>query len=72
MILDRDVLTALVLDLKFFEIIIIGGNIPYEGCSAPMVDLSNHNFLSAINKTFKPGNPLLTRTLKNYLNLRAQ
>ena len=41
MILGRDLLTALGLDLKFSENIFIGGNGPYEGCSVPMVDLSN-------------------------------
>ena len=39
MILGRDVLTALELDLKFNENIIIGGAVPYEGCPTPMVDL---------------------------------
>ena len=38
MILGRDQLTALVMDLKFSDNIIIGGDGPYKGCSAPMVD----------------------------------
>ena len=32
MILGRDLLTALVLDIKFSENVIIGGEGPYEGC----------------------------------------
>ena len=45
-ILGRDLLTALGMDLKFFENIIIGGEGPYEGCLTPMVDLSNYEFKS--------------------------
>ena len=41
MILGRDLLTTMGLDLKFSGNIIIGGEGPYEGCSAHMVDLSN-------------------------------
>ena len=46
MILGRDLLTALVLDLKFSKNVIICGEGPYEGCSAPMMDVSNYNFTS--------------------------
>ena len=42
MILVRDLLTALGLNLKFSESIIIGGEVPYEVLSAPMVDVSNY------------------------------
>ena len=41
MILGIDLHTALGLDLQFSENIIIGGRGPYEGCLAPIVDLSN-------------------------------
>ena len=41
MILGRDPLTALGMDIKFSENIIIGGDGPYEGCSEPMVEISN-------------------------------
>ena len=41
MILGRDLLTALVLDIKFSDHFILGGEGPYEGYSAPMVDVSN-------------------------------
>ena len=44
MILGRDLLTALVLDLKFDENFINGGEGPYKGCSTPMVDVNNYNF----------------------------
>ena len=45
-ILGRDILTALVLDLKFSDIIILGGDVTYEGCPAPMIDLINYEFKS--------------------------
>ena len=41
MILGRYLLTELGLDLKFSENVGIGGKGPYEGFSAPMVDVSN-------------------------------
>ena len=54
MILGRDILNALGLDLRFSENIIIGGDRPYKGCSAPMVDLSNYKFKSLTKKIVKP------------------
>ena len=53
MILGRDLLTVLVLDLKFSKNISIGGDGPYEGCSAPMVYLSNHKFKSLTDTIVK-------------------
>ena len=53
-ILGRDLLTAMVLDLKFYDKFIIGDDIPYEGCSVPMVDASNYKFKSVTDKTVKP------------------
>ena len=53
MILGRDILTALGLDLKFSENIIIGCGGPHEGCSAPMIDLSNQHFTYITDKTVK-------------------
>ena len=41
MILGRDLITTLGLDLKFSEKVIIGGGGPYGGCSTPMVDVIN-------------------------------
>ena len=53
MILGRDLLTALVLDLKFPENLIIGGEGPYEGCLAPMSDLSRYRSKSLMYKIVK-------------------
>ena len=41
MILGRDLLTALGLDLKISDNVILGREGPYKGCSAPMLDVSN-------------------------------
>ena len=54
MTLDRDLITALGLDLKFSESVIIGGEGPYEGCLTPMVDLRKYDFKSITDKTVKP------------------
>ena len=54
MILGKHLHTALSLVIKFFENVIIGGEGPYEGCLAPMVDVSNYNFKYIIHKTVKP------------------
>ena len=53
-ILGRDLLTVLGLDLKFSENVIIVREVPYKGCSSPIVDVSNYDFKSIINKTVKP------------------
>ena len=42
MILGRGLLTSLGMDLKFSDNLVIGSNVQYEGCSAPMVDVSNY------------------------------
>ena len=54
MILGRDPLTALRMDPKFFKNIAVGGEGPYEGCLAPMVDISNYDFKSLTYKIVKP------------------
>ena len=54
MILGRDLLTALVLDLKFPENAINGGKGPYKGCSAPMVDVNNYDCSILTEKIVKP------------------
>ena len=54
MILGRDLLTSLGLDLKFSENIIIGGEGSYEGCSELMVNLSNYYFKSLTENVVKP------------------
>ena len=55
MILGRDLLTALVLDLKFSKNVIIGEEVPYERCSLSMVDVRNCCFVSIADKLVKPG-----------------
>ena len=54
MILGRDLLTALGLDIKFYDNVIVGGEGPYEGCSSPIFYVSNYNFKSISDKTVKP------------------
>ena len=41
--LGRYLLTTLGMDIRFSENIFIGGEGPYEECSAPMFDLSNYD-----------------------------
>ena len=52
--LGRDLFTALGLDIKVYDNVISGGEGPYEGCYAPMVDISNYNFNIITDKTVKP------------------
>ena len=54
MILGRDLLTELGLNLKFSGNVIHGGEVPYKGCSAPTVDVNNDNFNNLTAKTVKP------------------
>ena len=54
MILGRDLLFALVLDLKFSENFISGVEEPYKGCYASMVDVSSYEFNIITDKTVKP------------------
>ena len=54
MILGRDLITALGLDLKYSENLIIGGAGPYELCLVPMADLSNYGFKSLAENIVKP------------------
>ena len=51
MILGGELLTALVLDLKFSYKVILGVEGPYKGCSAPMVYVSNYDFNIITAKT---------------------
>ena len=43
MILGRDILTALVLDLNFSENVIVGGDGPYKGFLAPISDVTDYD-----------------------------
>ena len=53
-ILGRNLLTAMVLYIKFSKHIIIGGDGPYGGWSEPMVDINNYDFQYLTDKTIKP------------------
>ena len=72
MILAKDLLTALGLDLKFSDNVIIGGKGPYEDCSAPMVEVINYGVTYITYKQLNYNNPLLTRTLTNDWNTKLQ
>ena len=54
MILGIYLLTALGLDIKFSENIIIVVDVPYKGWLAPMVDVSNYDFKRLTEKIVKP------------------
>ena len=54
MILGRDLLTALGLDLKFSENIILGGDRPFKGCSVSMVDFITYDFKPLTDNKVKP------------------
>ena len=43
-ILVRDLINSLGLDFKFSDNVVIGSEGPYEGLSAPMIDISNYDF----------------------------
>ena len=67
MILGRDLLTSLGLDLNFYENVIIGGEGTYKGCSVPMVDIRNYNFKSITGKTVKPEESFINSYVKKFL-----
>ena len=67
MILGRDLLTALVLDLKFYKNVIYGGEGPYKGCSAPILDINNYDFNVLIAKTVKPQESFINAYAKKCL-----
>ena len=53
-ILGRDLLTALVMDLKLSENVTHGVEGPYKGCSAPIVVVDNYDLNILTAKTVKP------------------
>ena len=55
MILGRDLITSLVLDLKKFKNVVIGGEGSYEGFLATMVDVSSYYFKTLTERMIKPG-----------------
>ena len=75
MILGRDLLTDLGLGLKFSEKIIVGGDGPYKGCSAPMVDVSNCDFKLLTDKTVIPEesfiNSYIDKCLESEIPIRS-
>ena len=71
-ILGRDLLTALGLDLKFYENVILRGEGPDEGCYASMVDVSNYDFNIITDKWLNWKIPLLTSGSMNAWNPRVQ
>ena len=54
MIIDRYLITTLGLNIRFSENIIIGGDGPFKGCSAPMLDVSTYEFKLLTEKKVKP------------------
>ena len=67
MVLVRDLLTAMGLDLKFSKNIVIGGNGPHERCSTPMVDVSNYDFEPLTEKFVKPEEYFLNKYFEKCL-----
>ena len=53
MILGRDLLTMMGTDLNFSEHVIIGGDRPYKGSSAPMDDVTNYEFKPLTDRIIK-------------------
>ena len=54
MILGRDLITTLGMDLTFSYNIMIGGDGQFEGFSAPMVDVIRYDFTYLTDKIVKP------------------
>ena len=53
MILDRKIITALGLGLQFYDNVMVGTKVPYEWCSATMVDVSSYEFTPMTDETVK-------------------
>ena len=51
MILSRDLITALGIDIKYSKNDTVDGEGPCKGCTSPMVDLSKYNFYSIMFNT---------------------
>ena len=66
-ILGRELLTSLLLDIKFSRNVIICGEGPYEGFLSPMVDVRNYDFIALTEKYLNRKNHLLTR-IRGYIN----
>ena len=59
MILGGYLLTTLSLDLKLYKNVIVGGEVLYEWCLAPMVDVTDYDFKPIIEKLSNHKNTLL-------------
>ena len=66
MIIGRDLLTALGLELKFYDPVIVGSKSPYEGCLSPMVDMINYDYAHLTDKIVKPEESLLNFHVDTY------
>ena len=67
MILGRDLLTSLGLDLKVSKHIMIVSEVTYVGCSSPMVDVSNYNFTYITDKILKPEESFINSHVEKFL-----
>ena len=67
MILGRDILTALGIDLKLSENIIIGGDGTYEGYSTAMIDVRNYDFKPITEKIVEPEQYFINSYVDKYL-----
>ena len=72
MILGRDLLTAMELDKTFSDKVIIFSKGPYEGCSVPMVYVSNYDFVSITYKTVKPKEYFITLYIAKCLESNSE
>ena len=54
MIPGRNLRTSLVLDIKFYDNVIIGGDRTFEGCLSIMFDVEKCGFTSLTDKIVKP------------------
>ena len=72
MILGRDLLPALGLDINFSENVMHGGERPYKGSLAPIVDVNNHDSNILTAKTVKPEESFINAYVKNALNTKVQ
>ena len=54
MILSKDLLKALGLDLNFSKNVIVGGDGTYKDCYTPMADVTDYNFKLMTENIIKP------------------
>ena len=71
MVLCRDLINALVLDIKFSGNTIIGGEGPYEEFSASKFELSNYDFTSLMENMVKPEESFINLYVEKCLKLES-